>query len=126
MQYPKWFLDILKKHDVDVISESVIVGSDVPILEEVKAFSRNKIWKYIQDTIDFRIKSARDDLEDQNMDIETIRAYQGRIEELRFIGSLPDFIIENYTQLKSEVEAKKAAEKKEDEPKKEEKSWVRS
>lgn len=125
MQYPDWFLNLIKK-DVDSLSESVLIGGDVPILEEVKAFSRNKIWKYIQDTINFRIKSARDDLEDQNMDIETIRAYQGRIEELRFIGSLPDFIIENYPQLKSEVEAKKAAEKKEDEPKKEEKSWVRS
>jgi hypothetical protein len=124
MQYPKWFDRLIKK-DVDSLSESVTIGSDLPPLSEVEAFMRNTVWKYISDTIDFRIKSARDDIEDQNMDLETIRVNQGRIEELRFIGSLPKFVIDSYTQLKDEIDAKKAAENT-DEPKKEEKSWVRS
>ena len=110
MQYPKWFDRLIKK-DVDSLSESVTIGSDLPPLSEVEAFMRNTVWKYISDTIDFRIKSARDDLENQSMDLETLRVYQGRIEELRFIGSLPDFIIENFDNLKAEVEAKKEAEK---------------
>lgn len=67
----------------------------------------------MSDTMAFRIKSARDDLEDQNLDIETIRVHQGRIEELRFIDSLPSFIIENYENLRSELDAKKEANKKE-------------
>ena len=110
MRYPEWFLNLFKK-EVDHLSEGVTIGSDVPPKDESEAFKRNRVWKYISDTIDFRIKSARDDLENQSMDLETLRVYQGRIEELRFIGSLPDFIIENFDNLKAEVEAKKEAEK---------------
>lgn len=115
----------MMKRNVDNISESVMLGNDIPPLEEVEAFTRNSVWKYILDTIDFRIKSARDDMEDQKVDIETIRVFQGRIEELRFIGDLPTFIIDTYAQLKDEIAAKKAAEEK-DEPKKEDKSWVKN
>ena len=124
MHYPKWFKQIIKR-DVDNLSESVMLGNDIPPLEEVEAFTRNGVWKYISDTIDFRIKSARDDMEDQKIDIETLRVFQGRIEELRFIGDLPTFIIDTYTQLKDEIAAKKAAED-EDEPKKEDKSWTKN
>lgn len=119
MRFPNWFTSRIKK-PVDHLSESVTIGSDIPPVSEVKAFKRDAIWKYISDTIDFRIKSARDDLEDQRLDIETIRVFQGRIEELRFIASLPDFIIENFTQLKAEVDAKQKAE---EETKQEAKSW---
>lgn len=124
MHYPRWFKQMMKRN-VDNISESVMLGNDIPPLEEVEAFTRNSVWKYILDTIDFRIKSARDDMEDQKVDIETIRVFQGRIEELRFIGDLPTFIIDTYAQLKDEIAAKKAAEEK-DEPKKEDKSWVKN
>ena len=120
MRYPEWFLNLFKK-EVDHLSEDVTIGSDVPPKDEAEAFKRNRVWKYISDTIDFRIKSARDDLENQSMDLETLRVYQGRIEELRFIGSLPDFIIENFDNLKAEVEAKKEAEKPKD--KQEATSW---
>lgn len=124
MRYPKWFSNN-KKKSVDVVSEAVIAGTDLPPIEEVRAFMRNTVWKYMLDTINFRIKSARDDLEDQRLDTETIRVYQGRIEELRFIGDFPAFIIDTYIQLKAELDAKKEAEKS-NEPVKEEKSWVRN
>ena len=122
MRFPNWFKQRPKK-EVDHLNETVTIGSDIPPVSEVQAFKRDRIWKYIADTIDFRIKSARDDIEDQRMDLETIRVYQGRIEELRFIASLPDFIIENFTQLKAETEAKQKAE---EEPTKQEvQSWAR-
>lgn len=121
MQYPNWFKKLFKL-DVDIISEAVMLGNDTPSLERLQTFVRDSVWKYITDTIDFRIKSARDDLEDQHLDIETIRVYQGRIEELRFIRSLPQFVIENFEQLRAEIQAKSEAEKKE-EPKKETLSW---
>lgn len=121
MRYPDWFKKLFKK-EVDLCNEEVIFGSDMPPPEELKSFKRNPIWKYISDTIDYRIKSARDDLENQNLDLDTFRVFQGRIEELRFIGSLPDFLIENYDQLKAEVKAKKEAEKEEP-TKQEESSW---
>lgn len=124
MQYPKWFKGLIKK-EVDNLSESIMLGNDLPPMEEVQAFMRNSVWKYIADTISFRIKSARDDMEDQKIDLETLRVYQGRIEELRFIGDLPNFIIDTYNQLKAEIEAKRAAENT-DEPKKEEKSWTKN
>lgn len=103
----------VNKKEYDNLSEQVLVGSDLPTLDSLKSLFRSSVWKYMSDTMAFRIKSARDDLEDQNLDIETIRVHQGRIEELRFIDSLPSFIIENYENLRSELDAKKEANKKE-------------
>lgn len=125
MQYPNWFLNMFKR-EVDHLTEDITIASELPPIDEVNAFKRNKVWKYIADTVDYRIKSARDDLENQGVDLEVIRIYQGRIEELRFIASLPDFIIENFKQLNAEIEAKKEAEKLEVEKKQEATSWERT
>lgn len=103
----------VNKKEYDNLSEQVLIGSDLPTLDSLKSLLRSSVWKYMSDTMAFRIKSARDDLEDQNLDIETVRVHQGRIEELRFIDSLPSFIIENYENLRSELDAKKEANKKE-------------
>lgn len=124
MNYPKFFKNILKKN-VDSVSENILT-SKLPPKDEIEAFKRNAVWNYIADTIDFRLKSARDDLENQNIDIDTIRVYQGRIEELRFIGCLPDFLVNNFDLLKAEVDAKNEAEKQEVQTEKEAKSWVKS
>lgn len=95
------------KKDVDGISEEYIIASELPFLDEIKSFTSTRMWKYVHDTLAFRIKSARDDMEDQNADIETLRVMQGRIEELRFIETLPDFLIANYDNLKAEISANK-------------------
>lgn len=123
MDYSKFIKKVFKK-DVDTVSDNVLT-SKLPPKEEIEAFKRNAVWNYIADTIDFRLKSARDDLENQNIDIDTIRVYQGRIEELRFIGCLPDFLIDNFDLLKAEISAKVANEEQE-QTKKEAKSWIKS
>lgn len=97
------------KKNFDDISEDSYVGIDIPSVEEVRNFESNPVWKYISDTIKYRVNSARDDLEDQNADIDTIRVHQGRIEELRFIESLPGFLISQHDNLVAEKEASKAA-----------------
>lgn len=116
MWYPDWFRK-QKKQSVDLMKESII-SNDIPPVSEVAAFKSGRIWRYIEETLFYRIKSARDDLENQTLDIETIRVYQGRIEELRFLSSLPDFIIELSNAIKDEIEATEKAKEKQ-----EEKSW---
>jgi hypothetical protein len=104
-------LDRFKKNkkDFDRITDDMFAGRDLPGLDEIKHLVKTDIWKYIADTIAYRVKSARDDLEDQNLDLDTIRVQQGRIEELRFIESLPDFLIEQYDNLKAETGASREA-----------------
>jgi hypothetical protein len=101
-----------KKSNYDNMSDTSYLSLNLPRIEELRSFEHNEVWRYISDTLKYRIYAARDDLEDQNADIETMRVHQGRIEELRFILDLPRFIIDQYDNLKAELDAKEAANDK--------------
>jgi len=54
-----------------------------------------------------RIEGCRDDLErGQSDDLDTLRINQGRAEELRFIAAYPQFLIDNYENLRDEIKTK--------------------
>ena len=97
-----------RKKNFDDVSEEHLTNTELPPLSNIRDFVGNHVWKYIAETIAFRIKSVRDDLEDQNSDIDTIRVNQGRVEEMRFIENLPSFLINQYDNLKAEIDADKA------------------
>jgi len=102
----------LKKHakrNYDGITDSAFLSIDIPRPEDIRSFINSSMWRYISDTLKYRINAARDDLEDQNLGIDTIRVHQGRLEELRFLLDLPDFIIDNYDNLRAELDARVAA-----------------
>lgn len=98
------------KKNFDAYTDDYFTNEDLPPQSEVRNFVGLAVWKYISDTISYRIRAIRDDLEDQNVDIETIRVQQGRVEELRFIIGLPNFILKNYDNLIAEISAVKKAE----------------
>lgn len=80
---------------------------NLPPVEELKNFISGRIWKYLEATIMFRIEGCRDDLErGQSDDLDTLRINQGRAEELRFIASYPQFLIDNYENLREEIKTK--------------------
>ncbi len=108
-----WLVDKWKKFmdtEVDDMTADLI-DTKLPSVERLKAFAKDPVWQYINDTIRYRIKASRDDLEDQRIDIETVRVYQGRIEELRFVQAIPSFLIENYDSITDELKGKAEAKK---------------
>ena len=100
-----------EKKEIDHVKGEMLDES-LPSKGRFIAFTQDPVWKYLSDSIAFRIKCSRNDLEDQRLDIDTIRIYQGRIEELRFIESFPQLIIDQYDEMMSEVDAKREANKK--------------
>ena len=80
---------------------------NLPPVEELKNFINGKIWKYLEATLMVRIEGCRDDLErGQSDDLDTLRINQGRAEELRYIAAYPQFLIDNYENLKDEIKMK--------------------
>ena len=107
-----WYPKFLRKTETDHVNADLI-DTDLPSKERLQTFIKDPVWRYIADSIAYRIKGSRNDLEDQRLDIETIRVYQGRIEELRFIEQFPQLIIDQYDEMKAELDAKREANKKE-------------
>lgn len=80
---------------------------NLPDVEELRNFVNSRIWKYLEATFMVRIEGCRDDLErGQSDDLDTIRINQGRAEELRFIVSYPQFLIDNYDNLRDELKTR--------------------
>jgi hypothetical protein len=80
---------------------------NLPDVEELRNFVKGRIWKYLEATLMVRIEGCRDDLErGQSDDLDTLRINQGRAEELRFIAAYPQFLIDNYENLKDEIKMK--------------------
>ena len=80
---------------------------NLPDVEELRNFSKGRIWKYLEATFMVRIEACRDDLErGQSDDLDTVRINQGRLEELRFIVTYPQFLIDNYDNLRDELKTR--------------------
>lgn len=59
----------------------------------IREFKSSSGWLDIRDIIDERIKSIRDQLENE-ADIETLKFHQGCVHELRLLKDYPDIISE--------------------------------
>lgn len=66
-------------------------------------FLSSNVWKDIKHIVALRLSECRDMLEGGvDADIGRIRVEQGRAEELRYILSLPDSIVEEWETLNEE------------------------
>jgi len=66
-------------------------------------FISGNVWKDMKNIIALRLSECRDMLEAGiDADINRIRVEQGRAEEMRYILSLPDNIIEDWENLNEE------------------------
>lgn len=59
----------------------------------IKRFSRNKVWKYFVSYMEARLEAARDELE-MCTSVEEMRLWQGKVEELRNLISLPELTMD--------------------------------
>jgi len=70
---------------------------------EVQDFTISNTWKDITEIVQDRIKSVRDQLENE-IEMDLIKFHQGRVQECRVFLDLPEIILEGFEDEKQRKE----------------------
>lgn len=77
----------------------------LPLESNFREFLTSSIWRYIEESLRYRLEGVRDELEDPGLSHDQDSYNKGRTNELRWILEFPQWLVDNYDALKAEVEA---------------------